>query len=305
MPGAGSATVAYAVETDYLAGVGQSPTYRLPGADITVGRLELTNQLREIRPPDDPTPVAQLAQNFEGAVEVSWVLSGNDFHDLVFSEDGDGSGTNDAYGTDLFPSSEWYMGVDYPSGTAERVLQGVVPTEWSVEYTGTDVEVSMSCVYGDEKFDTTLTPGSIARDTADKVPGHGTDLSIDGTVQNDRLQSATLTVSDISRVRRGVPRQPVDAVVGPVSISLDVEADFDGTDLLELAYGGAGASAVQDSVDGVDASLTFATAGGSIVADYSLSGLTPENYDWQSLVDDGANLTEPVTFSGTDITAAE
>jgi len=301
MTSAGSSTIAYAVEQSYLGGVGGAPTYRLPGRDIRVQDLSIDNALEPLRDPGDILPSEQLAQNFEGALELSWVLSGNQFHELVFNDDTDSSGLNDSYTDGVFPSAEWYMGLDYVGGTAERVARGVIPTSWSVEYSqGSEVEVSFTAVYGDEELSTSLTQGSITRET-DAVPGHGADLTIDSVGQT-KLQSATLSVDSVARLQRGPSRAPIAAVAGAAEVSLDTSAIFSGPDQLESAYGSAGATSPQALVGGVGGTLTFARDG-TQVAQYNLSGLTPNDYAWDDLVNPDEDVTESVTFNATGLEA--
>lgn len=307
MTGAGSSEFAYVYEDSYNAGAPGTPTYYQPGKDARVQSIELSNALSRLRAAGDVTPSENLAENLEGAFGISWVLQNNEFHNLIFSNDSDASGTNDEWTTGLFPSSTWYLGVQYPSGgslaTAERQLTGVVPTECRIVYNqGEDVRVEMTCVYADESLATSLTPGSISS-SGSPVPNHGTSLSIDSTAIS-KLQSATLNLGPLARPQRGPSRYLVDAVQAATEPTLDVEAIFTGTDRLKQAYDGTGAStSPQDDVGSVSGSLTFADASGSTVADYTLSGMTPQNYDWQDLINPDDDLTDPVTYAVNGVSA--
>lgn len=307
MTGAGSSSLAYVYEDSYNAGPPGSPTYYRPGKDPQTQPIELSNALSRLRDAGDVTPSTNLAENLEGAFGVSWILQNNEYHNLIFSNDADSSGTNDEWATGLFPSSTWFTGVDYPSGgslaTAERQLTGVVPTECRIVYNqGEDVRVDMTCVYADETLNTSLTPGTISQ-SGNPVPGHGASLSIDSTTVS-KLQSAALNLGPLARPQRGPSRYLVDAVQAATEPTLDVAAIFTGADKLKQAYDGTGgSSSPQDDVGSVSGSLTFSDATGSTVADYSLSGMTLLNYDWQDLINPDTDLTDPVTYAVNGVSA--
>jgi hypothetical protein len=303
MTGAGSASVAYALESSFLGGVGGSPTYVAPGSNISVDTASIDNFLTEIREPETRTSVRSVAGRFEGALSVSFNLGPGastdraDFHELIFNGT-DGSG-NDTLATGLPPSAEWYLGTDFERGgsisTAERVAKGWVCVQASVTYSEGDlVRVTLDGIYGDEASNTTLTPGSIAR-PGQEADFHEVDLTLDATTQT-KLQSATLNLDGLARFERGTSRQPIAAVAGPANASLDVEAIFTEADQLEAAYGASGVTSVQDSIDAVDGQFTI-SPGGTAAADYSLSGLKPDSYEWTDLVTADTSLTEPVTFN--------
>lgn len=304
MTGAGSLTASFVPEQSYLGGISDTPEYRLPGTDIEFSDASLDNQLERLADPGDVTAQTHLAQNIEGAFSASWVLSGtSQFHLLTFNNDSDGDGTVDSLVSGTFPSSEWYLGLDYLSGVAERVLKGVVFTEVSWEYEqGSPVRVSATGVYGDEALNTSVSTGSLTK-PSNEMPGHAAELTIDGMVQL-KLSSATLTLSNLARLQRGASRQPLEAVVGPADIKLTVDSIYTETDQTQLAYGSGGATAPQDLVGGVPGSFTFTDDAGNTVADYSLSGLTPANYAWNNIPPLDDNAEESITFQATDITAS-
>lgn len=306
MTGAGASNVAYVEEDSYLTVPG-APTYYQPGPDLQAEEVELSNALSRLRFPSDVEPSTNLAENFEGALTVSWTLAGNQFHNLVFSDDSDASGLNDSFATGLFPSSTWYMGVQYPDSNTstakyERALNGYVPVSADITYQqGTEARVTLTGVYGDESSSTSFTPGTIQQDNS-PVPSGGASLSIDGTAVSD-LQAATLSVGPLARLQRGPGRHPLRAVQGPVAATLTTEATFTTPDYAEYAYGGSGATSPQDDVTDVSGTLTFTDAGGSTVAEYTLSGMAPQNYSWSDLIVDDADLTDPVTWAVNGVTA--
>lgn len=296
MTGAGSANVAYAVETSYLGGAGGTPTYVHPGTNITVAELSIDNFLTRIRTPDQREALRSVAQNFEGALSVSFNLGTADYHDLIFNAT-DGS-SNDIFDSSLPPSAEWYFGLDYESGgsisTAERVAKGWVCTQATVEYQQGDlVRVTLTGPYGDEALNTSLTPGSLSP-PGTEADFHEVTLTLD-TVTASKLQSATLQLNDLARLERGASRQPIAAVAGPATTTLDATAIYTENDQLELAYGGGSATSPLDSMTGVSGSLDVAP-GGTSVSTFELSEVKPATYDWQDLVSADASATEPATF---------
>jgi hypothetical protein len=299
---AGQATVAYAVEQSFLGGVGSSPTYRRPGSNLTVDTLSIDNFLQRIRVPGSRESVRSVAQRFEGALTVSFNLGSGQFHELLFNGT-DGSG-NDVFVADVAPSAEWYLGVDFESGgsitTAERVAKGWVCVQASVTYTEGDlVTVTLDGIYGDEAANTSLTPGTITS-PGTEADFFEVDLQVDGAVQT-KLQSATLSLSDLARFERGASRTPVAAVADAATATLDVEARFSGTEQLELAYGSAGATAPQDSESSVSGRFTV-SPDGATAAEYALANMSPATYDWTDLVTADTSLTESVTFQVNGVT---
>jgi hypothetical protein len=307
MTGSASAEIAYAVEQSYLGGVGGSPTYRRPGRDTTITDLTVDNALDPLRAPDEPFPIEELAQEFETGVGLEFVLSGNQFHEIVYNNDSDGSGLNDSYASGLFPSFELYVGLDYADSgsvaTTERQLKGCVVTGWEIQYQqGSPVTVSLTTAAGSEEPNQSVTPGTTTPET-DTVPFHGAELSIDGVTQ-EKLSSATLSLQNVARLERGPQREPVAATLGAPEVSLDTTAIFSGPEQYKLALGGSSATSPQDLVGGSPVSLTF-DRDGTVVADYTLSGATPATYAWEDIPATGdTNTTEPVTFEGTGLTAS-
>lgn len=299
MTGAGSAApVAWAPETEYLSGVGASPTYREPGANVRVQRAELSRNLLTILAPDDPEAQDYLSTFLEGQLSVSWILKNDEFHRLLFNDGFTG------FTSGLANSAEWYLGVDYIGGTTERQIKGWTPATAEIAYNGTTeaVRVTITGPYGDEETSTSITPGTVQR-AGDEVPGHGASLSIDGT-DVTKLQNATVAFSQIARLQRGADPRPLDAVAGNVQEDVSMAAIYSGPDRYELALGSAGATATEDTVDAVPATLSF-DVGGSTVAEYSFSTVKPDTYGWNSLADNDADLEEDISFLATGVTASD
>jgi len=299
MTGAGSATVAYCLEDNYGAGPPTDPTWIQPGIDISASEASLEHALERVRQPDDPTPAGSREGPFEGALSVSWTVTGTEFHDLVFAD----GGTALPHSPMAAPSSTWHLGVDLPDGTTKpRAPMGVIVTEASINYEqGGDISAELTMLYGDESNDITA-PSTIQQPSDDDVYSwHGTSLQISGVSQS-LLQSASLSLSGLARFRRGQSRKPFDAVVDAISPSLSTTATFTEDDQQQASYGGSG-TAVQDTVDKVSGVLTFENGQGNTI-EYTLSGLQPANYGWSDLVTPDTDLSEPVEWHIADVEAA-
>lgn len=302
MTGAGAATVAYELEDSFLGGV-STPSYKLPGTNVTVDEASIENFLTRIRDPNARESVRSVAGQFEGALSVSFNMGSATFNELIFNAD-DGSG-NDILDSGLVDSAEWYLGTDFEDGgsisTVERVAKGWVCIQATIEWQqGGLVRVTLDGIYGDEDKNASITPGSITK-PGDEAPFHAATLTLDSTTQA-KAQSATISFSDLARFERGTDRNPIAAVAGPSPVTVDIQAIYTEADQLELAYGSAGSTTPQSSVGGVSGTFSFDVTGGSTVSSYDFTELTPQTYDWSDLVSAGTSLTEPVTFQCNGIT---
>lgn len=299
MTGAGSASLAFAKESSF-GSLPADPTYYLPGRNPVVQNLSLQNQLARMRTPDNAEAVDSLAGNLEGAIAVSYAMSADTHEhvqDIVFNDGGTGFD-----GAGHATTSRWYLGVDYmdsvsTTATAERVLKSTIPLEYQLQYQqGTNtVQETLTMGYADEEKNTAITPGSITGPTdGNDVPFHGTSLTVDGATV-EKLQSAQLSFSNLSRFHRDASRTAVDAVCGPVETSLDMAAIYSTNDYLEAAYGGDGATSPQDQLASVAGELEFDVDGTS-VATYTLPKLKPDSYEWADLIAGDTDLTDPVTY---------
>lgn len=299
MTGAGSSSVAFVKETSFDTLPG-TPTYYLPGRNISARELSLDNVLQRMREPASEEAVDSLAGNLDGALGVDYAMSA-DTHthvrDIVFNDGGGGFISGHA------TTSSWYTGVEYldsisTTATAERHLKGCIPLEYSISYEqGTNtINESLTMGYTDEEFNTSLTPGTITGPTdGNDVPFHGTDLTVDSTGVGSRLQSATLSFQNMYRFIRGTSRSATDATLANPETSLEMASVFNTSDRLQQAYGGSSATSPQDQLANVTGSLAFNVAG-STVATYSLPKLKPANYDWDSLVSPDDDLTDPINY---------
>lgn len=301
MSGAGSATVAYALEDGYLGapkdvdGDG-NVDYWQPGRNITVGEIPLQRALSRSRDPDSPTPAGSIAQNVEGAISVSFDLAGDHWHELVFN-----NGTATGWVDGAMPSSRWYFGANALPGVTERVAKGAVVTGAQMQYQqGQTNRVELQLIYGDEEKNSGITPSGItAPSTNDVYAGHGADLSID-TVAQTKLQNATLDLSPNARFHRGPSQHPLDAVIGAVNPSLSMAATFETDDNLSAAYGSSTATSVEAVVNGVGGTLEFTNALGATIT-YDLSYIQPDQYDWTDLVNAENDLNEQIEYHVADV----
>lgn len=301
MTGGGTGEVAAVVE-DELLSEPDEPEYFQPGRDITVDDAELSNTLERLRLPDQAESVESIAGRLEGSFSASWAMSADNAADalgLVFNATDPLAFTGGRATT-----SSWYLGVDYLSGTAERNLQGVLPTEYTLEWDNEEntVTESITALYADEEFDTSITPTDINRTASgEAVPFHGASLDIN-TVAQTKLQSITLSISDIARYQWGASRYPLDAVINDPQTTIDVEAVFSEEDQLAAAYGETDATSPQDSIDEVSATLDLSVAGQS-AADWSLSAGKPDTYNWANLAGtDDTTESLSMQINGTEVT---
>jgi hypothetical protein len=300
MTGAGSQHLSVVVGNGF-GSIPAGPTHYSPGRNPTVETLSLDNQLERLRTPQNVEAVEAIAGNFEGAFAVSYAMNGTTHQnvtDTIFS----GSPGN-AFAPGKAPSSRWYVGTDYLDSTntqqtVERVLKKCVPLEYQIDYqqdTNT-VRETATYAYGDEEKNTSITnssPTGAAQDTT--VPFHGAsvDFSAFGAV-NNRLQSFTLSFSELSRYHFGADRSPTSAVVGPVEGTFDLAAIYERDEFVESAYGSTGSTSPQDDIDELSTTVELSNANGT-VRQFTF-GAVPRGYDWSDLLSADTDLTDPVTF---------
>lgn len=295
MTGAGAASLAFVQETSFETLPG-TPSYYAFGRNPTVTDLTLENALQRLREADAVEAVESVKQNFEGAIAVEAVVS-SDVHSQVEGIVFNDSGTGFVAGRP--PSATIYAGIDYLDGTAERALSGAIPIEYAVNYEqGAMTTYTLTMAYADESENTSLTPTSVTQASdGSSVPWHGTNLTINAT-SISKLQSATMTIANISRFQRGGEVKPVDIVVAQPETTLDATAIFsDPETTQDLAYGGGTVSAPQDTLSAVAGSLALTDASGSAVSTYNFSKMKVDSYTWADLIDAETDLTEPVTFN--------
>ncbi|MGQ3723520.1 hypothetical protein [Natrialba aegyptia] len=302
----GAATVAFGKEQTFTGDLVDSdsdgtPEYWKFGRDASINNLELERALSNLTEGDQAEYVESVAGNLEGAFEVEAVISSDvhgDVEELVFNDAGSGFTPGRA------ASGRVYVGLDYLDGTAERELVGCVPMGYSVSYEqGEPVSYTLTMAYADENLGTTITPSSI-NTVSDGTSAmfHGVTLDIDGT-SVAKLQSAELSISNISRFQWGADHVAVDAVLARPETELNVDAIITGPSRTELAYGSAGATTTAARMNSVAGSLDVAV-GGTSVSTYSLSKLKPNTNSWNDVITDGdTDVTDSTTFNVTGQTA--
>lgn len=294
MPGAGSGSLAFGKEGEFMNSLQGAPDYWGFGRNPTITDLSLDNQLQRLRAAGAVQSVESVKQNFEGAVNVEAVVSSDvhsDVEDLVFNDGGTGFTNGEpAYG-------RVFAGIDFIGGVAERALKGCIPVEYTLNYEqGGMLTYSLNMLYAGEDLNTEITPSSITEASeGTSVPWHGATLTIDsGTVAD--LQSAALSISEIARFTRGASPTPTGAVNGPCTTTLDATALFNGPTRTELAYGEADATSPQDAMTSVSGSLELADRNGT-VSTYDLPNLKPDTASWNDVLSGDTNTTDQTTFN--------
>ncbi|NHN40539.1 hypothetical protein G9C85_02655 [Halorubellus sp. JP-L1] len=298
MTGAGSASLAFALEQSFLGDLrdedsdGNTDYYKF-GRNPQLDELDLDRQLERLVEDGVVESVDSIAGKVDGAVGVTAVVSKDTFGevlDWVFNDGGT------AFTDGLAQTGRIFAGVDYIGGTCERELEGVTPVDFEIAYDDENntVTYSVSFLYADESNDSTIDPTSITGPTdGNDVPFHGFSLDIDGTTVS-KLSTTTLSISNISRYQWGASEIAEEAVMARPESTLDATAIFSGPSRLELAYGGSGSSSPQASMSSVTGTVTL-SVGGSDVATFSLPKLKPATYSWSDLIGE-ADLTDPTTF---------
>lgn len=295
MTGAGSGELIFGHESDFMGSLTGNPDLYAFGRSPTLSELSLQNQLENLREGDSVWSVESVKQNFEGAVSVEATVSA-DVHNEVEKIPFNDGGT--AIKSGLSSSARIFVGVQYPTGSTDRVLYGCIPTEYSISYEqGGMVTYSLSMLYADEEPSTSVDLTTATRVTDDSsVPFHGFELDIDGTTVSD-LQSSTLSVSDIARFQRGSGPTPNRGVIAAPSATLDADAIYTGPSRMDIARGNA-TGKLPDRVDSVSGTITL-TVDGTTVSTYNLSGLSPDTYNWNEVLGT-EDTTDDIQFNITD-----
>ncbi|WP_134672594.1 phage tail tube protein [Halorussus marinus] len=292
---AGAATAAFTVENSYGDGPATDPTWYQPGVDVSVGELSVEQALERVRQPDDPTPAGSREGNWEGAASVSFTLTDDNWHDLVFAD----GGTALPHSAMHAPSAAWYFGNDMPDGTTEsRVATGAIVPEATINYEqGSPVTVELTILYGFEPTDVSAPSTITTPSDNDIFEWHGASFQVDGLGQS-LMQSATLSLAGLARFRRGQSRHPYDAVVDAVEPSFSTDATFTERDQLAMAVDN-----VDDTVGKVSATLSFETSQATTIG-YNLTGVQPNSYGWSDLVTPDTDLSEPIDYHVADVEVA-
>jgi hypothetical protein len=300
--GAGSANPAYILnDGEYLSSAPTDPTYYSPGRNITYDTAELTRNLQRIYTADSRETTNSIPENVRGTLSASWILSGNQFHELIFNDNTDGDSLPDAFDTDRQPEAWWHLPVEYIDGAGtsveQRVIKGWACQSWELTWNnGSPVRTTVSGPYGDEARSTTEDVDTVTR-ASNPMPSHSAELQIDGTIQT-KLNSIRLRAEPVSRLQDAVGPHPADAVGAQPTPTLEVDGIFtsEQSTNIQHAYGGTSATEVQDNLDPLPATLEFTDGTGSTVAKYDMSGLKPESIAWDDLVNPENDLSQSTLF---------
>jgi len=302
MTTAGTASVAFAAEQDFNGSLPSTPNWFQPGVDISVTGPTIDRTQEPVRQPDQATPAAHRPGRFNGSATVEFALAGSahDWEQFVFHGSGGGLPVNGGPA----PSFKIFFGTEFLDGTAtDFVASGAIVTEFelSVEEDG-DVTVSLTIEFA-RKDDPGLAPADadITVPSAEAVfPYHGGSVTAGG-VQQANLNSATITVSSLHRLRYGLDQVATGGVVGGVEVEADTEAVYTEQDQLNLATTGtSGGSLVDEAPDVV---VELSNANGTSKT-YTVTGARPDTHEWSSLVDPGDDLVESVTYLAENVTSA-
>jgi hypothetical protein len=295
MTGAGSATLAFGLESSFAGSVTGAPDYYSFGRNPSVQTLSLDNQLTRLREAGAIENPAALKGNFEGAFNIEATVNEATFsqiHNVVFNNSGNGFTTGRAQPMQVLAGVEHLSGAG--TNTKIRELKGAIPTEYQIEYQqGEPVTYSLTCLYADEADGSA--PGSLTQPSVGGTASHhNVDVSIDGTTI-EKLQSATLSCSNLYRFQRGTGPTPVEAVLSQPEVTLTTDGIYSDADHLGDAYG-TGGTTPQNSMVGSSGVFDVTIAAIGTVANYELQRLKPTTYDWESLLDAETDTTESVEW---------
>lgn len=306
MTGAGTAEVALAREASYAGSLVDTPTWWSPGSNLTVTGPTFNREQRADRAPGDPRPQSHRPGNASGQLTLEFALAGTEHYweDAVFHS----GGADPTAGTSLPPQGgrapSWHVyisstlldGTDVP-----RVGIGAVVTDCTITWTqGEDVTVELTIQYADEP-DNPTAPASgdiVSPSPEDAYNFDGASINV-GTTYQSELSTATLSLSNLARLRRGQSQIATNAVVGAIQPSFSTDATFTETDQLERALSGRSSA---ELINEVDASLQFDNAGGD-TRTYTVVDARPDSADWSDLVGEN-DLSEAVDYRCTNVTTA-
>lgn len=288
MTGGGAGDLAWLHEpVDNYAGAPSDTNYKATGQDQGLEDLTIENALQRLRNMSVEAKES-IETTFEGAISVSGTVTEDTCWLLnhVFGSPPTQSGTGPysyewAIDTQRVQSARFYVGLDYLSGYAERVLKGVVFPQFELDNSiGETTTFTATGFYADEALNTSATPGSEPSTTSDPFVFHGGDLSLNGTSQK-KMQSGTMTIQTGAHPVRGWERKPVDATFGAAEHTLSPTKIITSTDLLTTAYGNSTAPATSSGVDPVPGTLTLGNGTETLTVD--MPRVTPNSHSWDEI----------------------
>jgi len=302
MTSAGTAEVALAREDSYRT-VNDASTlgWFQPGVNISLTGPTLDRQQQRNRQPNDPRPQSSRPGQITGTLTIEFALAGSrsgtggKWEQALFHD----AGTDATAGTSLpaqggvAPSFRIFVASTLTDGTqSDRILTGGVVTEAEIDWSEEeDVTVSLTMEFAKED-ESAPAPSSIDQpSTEDVYAFHGADISV-GSVFQANLNTATLTVSNLARLRYGQEQAATAAVVGALEPSFTSDAVFTETDQLSLARTGQSGGSLTGSTS---ATLSFSNDAGDTFS-YNLGNLYPTSHEWSDVVAPDGDLAENVEY---------
>lgn len=299
MPGAGSGTLLFGIESSFKGSVKNTDYYHF-GRNPTVGEINIDRELTRLRNAGVIEDVESVSQQIGGAVNVSSTINGGtheNVEEIVFN-----AGPASGFTTGPATSAQVLVGAEYlDSGATSnkvRELKGVIPTQYQISYNeGQPVRQSLSMLWADEADGSVpaaadITTPSSGQDAMD----HSFDFSAD-TTSITKLQSFTLTLSNLYRYHEGNQQTPIAATLAAPDLSCSATAIWDDpTDQLEYAYGSAGATAPEDSMTGQSLTVDIDDKTDTDIAQYDLSNAKPTTQNWQNVIDGESDTLEQLEW---------
>jgi hypothetical protein len=301
MTTAGTATVALSPEASFNGSLATATDWFQPGVDISVTGPSIERNQEAKRQPDETTPAAHRPGQLNVEATIEFALAGDTqrWEEAVFHG---GSGNLPQSGGKA-PSFHVFFGSQFLDGTDTSITAtGGIVTDAELSFEdGGDAVVSLTMQFA-ETDDTATTPstGDITQPSASAVyPYHSLSLDV-GTVTQTNLNSATLSVNSLHRLRYGLDQVAQAGVVDAIEPEADTDATYTEEDQLTLATSGTGGGSLVDTAD-----LTFElTNTNGTTQTYTVVGARPDSFEWSSLVDPEEDLAESVTYNAQDITTS-
>jgi len=300
MTTAGTAAVALSPEASFNGSLSDDTDWFQPGVDISVTGPSIERNQEAKRQPDETTPAAHRPGQLNGSATIGFAMAGDTqrWEKAVFH--GGGSNNDLPQTGGKAPSYHVFFGSQFLDGSDTSITAtGAVVTDAELSFEdGGDATVSLTIEFA-ETDDSATTPstGDITQPSASAVyPYHSLSLDV-GTVTQTNLNSASLSVNSLHRLRYGLDQVAQAAVVDAIEPEASTDAVYTEEDQLTLATTGTGGGSLVDTAD-----LTFElTNTNGTVQTYTVTGARPDSYEWSSLVDPEDDLAESVTFNAQSI----
>jgi hypothetical protein len=305
MTASGQAQVAFSPEQSFNGSVVSSSDWFQPGVNLSVTGPTVDRNQEPVRQPSQATPAAHRPGQLQGSATVEFEPTGEqqEWEQFVFHGSG---GTLPTEGG-AAPSFHAYFSSEIINGSeVDYVATGTIVTEAEISVDeGGETTVSLTLEFAD-KGDGSAAPSDAdisVPDPEQVFPYHAGSVGTNAVDPQLGLDSATITISSLHRLRRELDQVASGAVVGGIETEVDIEGTFTETDQLDLAVTGRETGALTGKTD-VTLSLSRpAGTGSTLVLEYAVSGARPDNYEWSNLVSPGDDHVESVTFRAENVTA--